>query len=299
MKVVITGATGYVGQNFIPALIENNSSVEILTVNLMKEEAVRLYPQPQCIHITTEELEKIVIFEPDIVFHLATLSTSRNDLAIIEPMVAANIEFGVKVLHYVSQCKNIKLFVNIGSFAQYRMGCQQVNDAYLYTATKTAFRSFVEYYSKLAHFKYVHLVPYTIYGGKDRAKKIIDYIIESLEAIEPVNMTKGEQILDFVNVKDVVGFFVHMVNHLSLFENIKNGEEFHIGTGKGTQIRELAEIIERVFGKKCHINWGGLPYREMDTMHSVAPIAKNLELLKWRANISIEEGIIMTKNNQY
>jgi len=33
----------------------------------------------------------------------------------------------------------------------------------------------------------------------------------------------------------------------------------------------------------------------MDTMHSVAPIAKNLDLLHWRAKISVEEGVKMLK----
>lgn len=298
MKIVITGATGYVGRHFVEALIENDSHVEILTVNLSIEEAEELFPFKQCSHIAVNELDKMVEFNPEFIFHLATLSTSRNDLEIISPMLSANIEFGVKVLHFASQCSNLKLFVNIGSFAEYRMGTQKINDAYLYTATKTAFRSFVDYYSQLSHFQYVTLVPYTIYGGKDTAKKMIDYIIESIDAKEHVNMTKGEQILDFINVLDVVSFFINIVNHKEYLKNIPNGEEFHIGTGKGTQILDLVKIVEKEFGKKCNINFGGIPYRPMDTMHSVAPIAKNLELLHWRAKISIEDGIKMIKNSK-
>ena len=291
MKIVITGATGFIGQNFIPMLVENEPEVEIITVNRSVEKAKAMYPQPQCQHISVEEMEQIVDFNPELVYHLATLSTSRNDWDIIEPMMEANITFGVKLLHYVSQCSQLKLFVNIGTFAQYRLGTQQVNDAYLYSATKTAFRQFVEYYSNLNGFKYVQLVPYTIYGGKDTAKKLIDYIIESTTSEAPVDMTLGEQLLDFTHVDDVAGFFLHLIRNLALFEHIPNGEEFHIGTGRGTSPRELAAIVEQVFGRKCNINWGGRPYRPMDTMYSVAPIAKNLDLLKWRAQVSVEEGV--------
>lgn len=291
MRIVITGATGFIGQNFIPMLVENEPSVEIMTLNRSVEKAQQLFPQPQCRHISVEEMAQIVEFNPEMVYHLATLSTSRNDWEIIEPMMAANITFGVQLLHYISQCKELKLFVNVGSFAQYRLGTQQVSDAYLYTATKTAFRQFVEYYSELYGFKYVQLVPYTIYGGKDTAKKLIDYIIEATTSDTPVDMTLGEQVLDFTHVEDVAGFFLHLIRNLNLFAGIRNGEEFHVGTGRGTTPRELAAIVEREFGKKCNINWGGRPYRPMDTMYAVAPIAKNLELLKWKAKVSVEEGV--------
>lgn len=291
MRIVITGATGFIGQNFIPVLVKTAPEVEILTINRSAKKAQKMFPQPQCKHISVEEMAQIVDFNPEMVYHLATLSTSRNDWDIIEPMMEANITFGVKLLHYVSQCSALKLFVNIGTFAQYRLGTQQVSDAYLYSATKTAFHSFVEYYSKQYGFKYVQLVPYTIYGGKDTAKKLIDYIIESTTSETPVDMTLGEQILDFTHVEDVVRLFIHIMQNLNLFDNIPNGEEFHVGTGKGTSPRELAALVEQEFGRKCNINWGGRPYRPTDTMHSVAPIAKNLELLHWRAGISVEEGV--------
>lgn len=293
MRIAITGATGFIGQNFIPALVQAEPAVEILTISRSVEKAKTLFPQAQCKHISVEEMQKLVDFNPEMVYHLATLSTSRNDWDIIEPMMEANITFGVQLLHYVAQCKSLKLFVNIGTFAQYRLGTQQVSDAYLYSATKTAFRQFVEYYSHLYGFKYVQLVPYTIYGGKDTAKKLIDYIVEATSAETPVDMTMGEQILDFTHVDDVVGFFIHIIKNISKFDMIRNGEEFHVGTGVGSTPRDVAAIVEKVSGKKCNINWGGRPYRPMDTMHSVAPIAKNLELLQWRAKINVEEGVKM------
>jgi hypothetical protein len=59
-------------------------------------------------------MDKIVHFRPELVYHLATLSTSRNDYDIIHPMIEANIEFGVKLLHFISITQSVKLFVNIG-----------------------------------------------------------------------------------------------------------------------------------------------------------------------------------------
>jgi CDP-paratose synthetase len=105
-------------------------------------------------------------------------------------------------------------------------------------------------------------------------------------------MTKGEQILDFIHVKDVVSFFTKIVETKQIIiDNIPNGENFYVGTGIGTKIRDLAKIIEKTENKKCNIEWGGLPYRPLDVMHAVAPIENNNELIIWKPAISIEEGI--------
>ncbi|MDR1984468.1 MAG: NAD(P)-dependent oxidoreductase [Prevotellaceae bacterium] len=291
-KILITGATGFVGKHLIPHLVHIYEDIEILTINRSIEKAQNLFSDLKCKHILSTDYDSIIKFNPDVVIHLATLSTSRNDMEIIKPMLEANIEFGVQLLSVLSKCNNLKLFVNVGSFAEYRSGTDKINDAYLYTATKSAFRHFVDFYSNLASFKYITAVPYTIYGGNDTAKKIIDYIRESLISQAPVKMTKGEQTLDFIHISDVVSFFAKIIENLqNIIEKFPNGEEFHLGTGVGTKIRELARLIEQHENKKCNIDWGGLAYRPMDVMYAVAPIEKNNKVIKWKSKISIEEGL--------
>jgi len=293
MKVLLTGITGFVGQNLMPMILNECPEVELLTLNININEAEEKYPNSEylnCQHIMTTDLNKVVEFNPEIVIHLATLTTSRNDTDIIKPILAANIEFGVLLLDTLQRCSALKLFVNTGSFAEYRFGTSKINDAYLYTATKSAFRNFVEYYSTLNGYKYITAVPYSIYGGKMTEKRLIDYIRESMDSKEPVDMTAGEQILDFTHVNDVAGFFIYILKNKERFYSLQNGDEFHLGTGIGITIRDLAVLIEQKYGKMCNINWGGRPYRDRDTMHAVAPIAKNLEI-GWRAKISLKEGI--------
>jgi CDP-paratose synthetase len=291
MRILITGATGYVGQNFIPKLIQCFPDCEIMTVNLSLEEANALFPYPQCKPVSTNELSLIQEFNPHVVYHLATLYTARNDEEIIESILESNINFGVKLLHHLSFCDNLRLFVNIGTFAEYNKGTDKINNSYLYSATKSAFRHFVEYYATLSGYKAIHLVPYSLYGGKDTTKKVIDYIRESFYSETTVKMSKGEQVLDFTHVQDLVSFFLLILKQFNIFIQFPIGEEFHIGTGKGTSVRELASLMEQVFDKKCNVDWGGIPYRPLDTMYAVAPIEKNINLLNWKAEISLEQGI--------
>lgn len=293
MKVLLTGITGFVGQNLMPMLQKECSGDTFMTMNLDIREAEEKYPASpyaNFTHVGIDDFKAVEVFNPEVVIHLATVTTARNDTEIIVPIIKANVEFGVLLLDALTRCPAMKLFVNTGSFAEFRYGNGDFDAAYLYTASKTAFRSFVNYYSTLCGFRYFTAIPYSVYGGKMTVKRLMDYIKESMDAEIPVDMTPGEQVLDFIHVDDIAGFFTHVLKNLDKLLSVPNGTDFHLGTGRGTSIRELAEIMERKYGKKCNINWGGRLYRERDIMYAVAPIAKNMPLMGWKAKVGISEG---------
>lgn len=64
--------------------------------------------------------------------------------------------------------------------------------------------------------------------------------------------------LDFIHVDDVASFFVHVIQNIDKYQQLQNGEDFHLGTGRCISVRELAFIVEKVTGKHCNINWGGV-----------------------------------------
>lgn len=296
MKIALTGITGFVGMSLMPQLKQTSLSNEFLTLNIDVAEAEQKYPKseyPNFTHIHTTELDKLIVFNPDVVMHLATITTAANNTEIIHPMIAANIEFGVLLLDALQKCDNVKLFVNTGSFAEFRFGAPQYDSAYLYTATKTAFRSFLAYYSSLGRgFKYINAIPYSVYGGKMTIKRLFDYLLESLDAKQPIDMTVGEQVLDFIHVDDVAGFFTYVINHIDEFLHINdNGCNIYLGTGEGHTIREVATMMEQFSGKQCNINWGGRPYRERDIMKAIAPVEINALYTKWIAEVSLAKGI--------
>ena len=103
--------------------------------------------------------------------------------------------------------------------------------------------------------------------------------------------------LSIKRIGDKNELITHVINNFKKYLQLRNGEEFFLGTGYGTKIRDVASIIEKITGKKCNINWGGRPYRSRDIMHAVAPIAHNMELTGWHSEVSIYEGIANYINN--
>ena len=127
--------------------------------------------------------------------------------------------------------------------------------------------------------------------GDDTAKKLMDYMMESINAKEHVKMSPGNQFLDFVHVDDVVRFYVSAVNSINNISLLPNGSNYYLGTGIGTRVKDLATLIESKIHKRLNIFWGGLNYRPLDVMCAVAPTEDNNQVIPWKTQISLDQGI--------
>ncbi len=289
MKILITGSTGFVGRHLVPKLITENHQILELTRNI--NVSIQLYGTNTQKYVLNDDQKALVQhveeFMPDVVIHLASFITALDDYSSLIKVLNSNITFFCKVLDAVKSAK-IKLFINTGTFAEYYKGDDNFDPAYLYAASKTASRSFLDYYSKVCNFKQTTVVPYTIYGGVDTQKKVIDYIYDSIDSEVPIDMSPGEQVLDFIHIDDVTDFYlklIHSINELPAKSNFK------LGTGKGHTLKEVARIIETILGKKTNINWGGKAYRNSDVMYAVADRILALRVIKWKPNVKFEYGI--------
>lgn len=285
MNILVTGATGYVGKKLIALFLKSTNHKLYAIVRGNAE----LPSEVKTINDDTHLEANVVKANPDLVIHLASYVTSRSELEEFEKLVNANIIFGNRLL---SALKNtsMKHFINVGTFAEYHFNDGELNPTYLYAATKTAFKSVLQYYSELKGFKYVHVVPYSIYGGVDKQKKIMDILFESLDAAQPLNTSEGIQNLDFIHINDVTEFFLRLVERIS---EVKNNDVLFLGTGKTHTLREVSALIEKITVRKMNINWGAHPPRERDTFYACAAMGKIQSILDWKPSISLEKGLKM------
>ena len=287
MKILVTGATGFVGRPLIEELIKDSKfQLLILSRDVQKAKAIFKHLGEKNIYFAeNNDTESIQSYNPDVVLHFAALNTSRNDRLIIDNIVDANITNGVKLLDALSPCDNLKLFVNASTFAAYRNNAG-IDNSNLYAASKTAFEVFMDYYSDKDGYQVISAILYSIYGGDMTVKRVMDYIAESINATENVAMTAGEQQLDFIHVNDVVDFYKCLLENCQRLP--KDVRKIPVGTGKAIKIKSIANIIESVSNKKCHIDWGALPYRERDIMFAQAAHSHIWDVISWRPKIQLE-----------
>ena len=298
MRILITGSTGFVGTTLIPYLFRKGLKDLCLLVR-SKAKAVRMFGDI-CQHlISTEENDwgkQVEAYNPDTVIHLAAFFTGRHDSENIHKLIAANIEFTSLLLESLSRT-DCRHFVNIGTFSEFRYGDGRYEPNDFYSATKTAERPIIRYFQTISKWNWINVVVYSPYGRHNDSKKVIDYMIDAVGSKEPVNFTKGEQQLDFIHVDDMADFFYTLIGKLPELND--RYYQFYLGTGKSHSIREVGNLIEKVWGKLINGNWGGRSYSEQDIMQAVAPIEDNIQFLGWRAKIGIEEGLQICKEEEF
>ncbi|WP_157351590.1 NAD-dependent epimerase/dehydratase family protein [Aliarcobacter butzleri] len=284
MKILVTGATGFVGKHLIQKLRDFDVRFVVRNINTEYSKDRQIVYNDEKLDVFQKDVKS---YNPKIVIHLASYLTSSDDISSIKNIVDSNILF-TSILLESLKSTDLELFINTGTFAEYYYNDGKENPAYFYSASKIAIKPIIKYFKNIQGFKTINIIPYTIYGGKSKSKKVIDYILDSLDSKLYLEMTNGEQILDFIHIDDVTDFYVHCVNNINL---LKDEEDYHLGTGKGTSIKGLSNIIEDLTNKKANINWGSKEYRILDIMRAIAPIYKLEKELNWKPKVSIEDGI--------
>lgn len=288
MKVLITGSNGYLGMHLVPyldslghelILLQRNSQINFK--NLHKHEIIDLESRDWKVKISNSK--------PDVVLHLAAYLSSNDDEETISRLIESNITFGTQLLDALRNTK-LKLFINTGSFSEYFSNSEKIDPTYLYAATKSAFRYILKYFSSINNFSVLNVIPYTIYGGTTKQKKIFDLIYDSLDSNNSINMSPGDQQLDFIHIEDVLRFFSAALKNTNHFV-LKEFSEVHLGTGIGTTPKQIAALFENITCKKANIKWGGLSYRKRDTLFAVANKFLPEPLLCWTPQVKLINGI--------
>ncbi|MEM3184791.1 MAG: NAD-dependent epimerase/dehydratase family protein [Candidatus Hadarchaeales archaeon] len=129
---------------------------------------------------------------------------------------------------------------------------------------------------------------FNVYGPRQPPGEYAGVMVKFAEKIKagepPVIYGDGKQTRDFIFVSDVVRAT------LMAFDKMPKGEIINIGSGKAITINELCRIFLKLSGKE-NLKPIHAPPRPMDIRHSWADISKASELLGFKPEIEIEDGV--------
>jgi len=255
-NILITGATGYLGTSLLKSL---QGKYKFFGVVRKSSDVSQI--QNLCELVFVENLE--LCFQNnkiDIVIHFATNYQKVAGMEQYREMINDNISFGGDILYFM-QKYGVKKMINASTYFQNSTSENHYSPANFYAATKQAFEDITTYFVEKEQFKIVTLVLYDVYGPNDKRRKILNILLEAIKRGDATfDMTKGEQIVHFVHINDVVSAFEITVN--CMLDGTIQSDKFYItDASNGISLRHVVEELLRVANSPMKVNFGAMSYR--------------------------------------
>lgn len=286
---LVTGATGFVGSHLVRRLIKEGRETHIITRSSSNLTLLKDVRKKVIIHQhdgTTNSMINIVKeTEPEIIFHLASLFLAQHESKDIERLVQNNVLFGTQLAESMS-VNNVNNLINTGTSWQHYQN-EDYNPVCLYAATKQAFEDIIQYYVETSEIKAVTLKLYDTYGSDDPRPRLFSLLNKAAETGEPLDLSTGEQLIDFVYIDDVTEAYVIAAQRL-LEGAVSQHERYAVSSGHPMQLKKLVKLYVEVTKQAVSVNWGGRPYRYREVM---VPWSKGRSLPGWEPETNLIDGI--------
>jgi len=290
-QVLLTGASGFIGRNAILPLVKRGFDVHC-TYRTTKLDTIpdeNRVTWHQVDLLNRNDVKKLFdIVSPTYLLHLAWDVTPGSYLESIN-----NFNWLVSSLHVLNE------FAESGGTRAICAGtCFEYDLRYGYcienltpTVPSTYYGSckyhlgaIAETYANNKGFNFAWGRIFYPYGPYEYPTRLVPSVIGSLLKGETAQCTHGNQIRDFLHVRDVADAFVTLLD--SEVTGIVN-----IGSGEPVSIKELVIQIAKHLGKEDDIQLGALPARENEPPFIVADTSRLKKEVRWCQKYSLEEGI--------
>lgn len=213
MKILISGATGYIGKELIRSLQKNYDIIALVRHSSNSIELENM----NCKIVKFHDYEDIInIFKNNNfvgVIHIASNVLVEHKSSDIGQLINSNITFGTYLLE-ASKQTDVKWFINTGTFWQNYQN-EDYNPVNLYAATKEAFEKISKYYTETSSLIFTTIKLNDTFGPNDTRPKIFNLWNDISKSGDVLDMSKGEQIIDISYIKDVINSYVVLIGHLN------------------------------------------------------------------------------------
>jgi nucleoside-diphosphate-sugar epimerase len=293
MKIIITGATGFIGHAIATALLTQKHQVYAI---IRPHTDTNKLAQGIAPFVDTGNTKALNQFfketQADGLLHLASLILVNHTAEDIEGLIVSNILFSTRLLEASVQ-SNVKWFINTGTFWQHYED-EDYNPVNLYAATKQAFEDIAKYYYETNQINFVTIKLNDTFGAEDTRSKIFNLWGRAVKNHENLGMSGGEQIIDISYIENILDAYMQMIEHLKEDNDFKfKGEVFAISAKERMSLKALAKLYETITKTSVDITWGGRPYREREVM---IPWTKGIPVPQWEQKIPLSTAIAKVMN---
>lgn len=290
-KIVITGATSFIGTHLINELLNRNCLIYAI-VRPNSGNIIRI-PVDERIHIVELEMSDYnrlseYVESADVFYHFAwegVRAPYRDDALLQYNNYVASVQAMWQAIKI--GCKS---FVGAGSQAEYGVGdgtysetsqCSPVTEY-----GKEKLHACMEL-SEIACENNIHFVwtrIFSLYGQYDYSNSLIMMCIEKMKKNEKVQLTPCTQQWDYLYVEDAV-----RAMELLADTEIESGI-YNIASGIHRPLYEFVEEIYQVAQSKSIIEFGAVQYGNNGAIN-LAPCIDKIKSIGWNPIVDFKEGI--------
>jgi nucleoside-diphosphate-sugar epimerase len=266
VKHVVTGSSGFIGRRLTRWLISQGCQVGTWShaqVNLLNRDSIA---------------EAVKNYKPRIIYHLAS-----TGVTVTRAHTADVVKDDVTMLANLMEVLEPRsTLVIAGTMAEYgRSGVLKENDCCMpktaYGVAKLACSTYALAYGSLWSLNVRIGRIFGAYGIGEHGTRLFPTLIQGVKAGQPVALSDGEQVRDFIHVDDVCEALARLGQ---LPEN--TNVVINVGTGKGVRVRDAARWVTKALGgEEGLLHFGARPRSPADEDVLVADVVRLNECLGW------------------
>jgi UDP-glucuronate 4-epimerase len=307
MRVLVTGAAGFIGYHVSQALLARG--IDVLGIDdcnpyydvrlkqgrLEKLQLVNNFVFKQ-MDIADHDAVLRLRDGLDVVVHLAAQAGVRYSLEQPFAYAAANLTGHLSILELVRHTASIEHLIyassssvyGTGTTMPYSEGARADRPSSLYGATKRADELMSHSYTHLFGLKQTGLRFFTVYGPWGRPDMAYFGFAEAIMAGKPVTLyDQGRLRRDFTYIDDIVAGILGVLDVPP--EDAAPHRLFNIGNNKPEYVTDLVRLLENALGRKAIVTDMAKP--EADPVETWADVSALHALCGYAPRTPLDEGI--------
>jgi len=300
MKIVVTGAAGFIGSHLAERLTLRGHEVvgidcftdyyalDLKELNARDVEAAGV-PIAR-LDLAVDPLDK-ALDGCEVLFHLAA-QPGISACTPFEQYLQNNVIATHRLLEAAKRLPSLRTFVNIATSSVYGADATDSEDAAPkptshYGVTKLAAEQMALAACREGHLSACSLRLFSVYGERERPEKLYRKLIRCILADAEFPLFEGslQHSRSFTYVGDIIDGFEGVLNNLDRCR----GEIINLGTDIEITTEQGIQIVESIMGKKARLAMQ--PRRPGDQLRTHANIEKARRLLNYEPKTTPEEGL--------
>ena len=296
MRVIVTGATGFIGSALCKELLENGHEViAVIRPGSTKKEKLKFAAEYQnrlqILELALSDIAQLpqMITEADVFYHLAwngSAGAEREDFDI----QYTNIAYTAEAMRVAVKCGCSK-FIGAGSQAEYGVvrGVAKEEETVphpfmMYGAAKLAAYQMGQVLAKQLGISFVWPRIYSVYGVGENSGTLVNYVIDSLKNGVTPELSPCENMWNFMYITDCVRA-LRMLGEREYTEGI-----YHVASDDTRLLKEFVEEIRDIVVPGAELEFG-IKKSNPERTFWLEPDCKKIENEGIKCKVTFEEGI--------